>query len=46
MTPIELREAFAAGYLEHTLAISALSRCMPLWDLPLTQFANDAERPS
>ena len=34
MTQRDLRDAFAAGYLKHTLAISALSRCMPLWDLP------------
>jgi ADP-ribose pyrophosphatase len=43
MRPVELREAFAAGLLKHTLAISALSRRMQLWDLPLTAFAADAE---
>jgi len=41
MTQSELRAAFAAGGLKHTLAISALSRYMPLWELPLCAFAAD-----
>ena len=32
MTPDELRAAFAAGDLKHTLAISALSRVFALWE--------------
>lgn len=35
MTPEELRAAFGAGELKHTLAISALSRVFCLWDMPL-----------
>jgi len=35
MTPDDLRAAFVSGELRHTLAISALSRVMALWDLPL-----------
>jgi hypothetical protein len=35
MAPDELRAAFAAGELKHTLALSALSRVFCLWDLPL-----------
>ena len=42
MTQAELRIAFAAGRLKHTLAISALSRYMRLWDLPLTVDAHPA----
>jgi len=42
MTQSELRAAFAAGRLKHTLAISALSRYMSLWDLPLREFATHA----
>lgn len=34
MSSDDLRGAFAAGRLRHTLAISALSRVLPLWDLP------------
>jgi len=43
MTQPELRAAFATGRLKHTLAISALSRFMPLWDLPLRTFAADVQ---
>lgn len=42
MTQAELRDAFAAGRLKHTLAISALSRYMPLWEPPLTVFTAGA----
>lgn len=35
MTPEELREAFAAARIRHTLALSALSRVFPLWEPPL-----------
>jgi ADP-ribose pyrophosphatase len=35
MTLEDLRAAFASGELRHTLAISALSRVIALWDLPL-----------
>lgn len=43
MTRTELREAFTAGHLKHTLAISALSRYLSLWDLPLTELPSGTE---
>lgn len=39
MTLAELREAIGAGRLRHTLALSALSRVYPLWELPYIQNA-------
>jgi 8-oxo-dGTP pyrophosphatase MutT (NUDIX family) len=37
MTLEELREAMRGGSLRHTLALSALSRVYPLWELPYIQ---------
>jgi len=41
MTLGELREAMRAGSLRHTLALSALSRVYPLWEIPYIQNARN-----
>jgi ADP-ribose pyrophosphatase len=41
MTLEEIREAVRAGSLRHTLALSALSRVYPLWELPYIQNARN-----
>lgn len=41
MTLGEIREAMRAGRLRHTLALSALSRVYPLWELPYIQSAHN-----
>jgi ADP-ribose diphosphatase len=43
MTPDELRAAFAAGELKHTLALSALSRVFQLWDPPLVVYGSSGQ---
>lgn len=49
LTSRELRDSFTNGQLRHTLAISALSRVIPLWKLPFgvenaAPSADNAER--
>ena len=41
MTLEEIRAAMRAGSLRHTLALSALSRVYPLWELPYIQNVRD-----
>ena len=40
MTLEDIKEAIDTGTLKHPLALSALSRVFPLWDLPYTASAN------